>query len=142
MILAIAALPYAFATAAQTMAVLVGGIDLSVAAMMTLTSVGAAVLMEGQGEEFGIVAVALILLLGLGLGTVNGLSIVLTRVPDIVVTLAFFFIWEGAALHGAGCAGRLVGAAGSATSSSARSAASSCRPRSGTGSPRRCSCWS
>ena len=58
-ILAIAALPYAFATAGQTMAVIIGGIDLSVAAMMTLTSVTAAVLMEGQGEEFGIVAVAL-----------------------------------------------------------------------------------
>lgn len=97
-ILAIAALPYAFATAGQTMAVLVGGIDLSVAAMMTLTSVCAAFLMEGQSEEFGIVAVGLILLLGLGLGTINGLSIVLTRVPDIVVTLAFFFIWEGVAL--------------------------------------------
>ena len=97
-ILAIAALPYAFATAAQTMAVLVGGIDLSVAAMMTFTSVTAAVLMESQGEEFGIVAVPLILLMGFGLGAVNGLSIVLTRVPDIVVTLSFFFIWEGAAL--------------------------------------------
>ncbi len=97
-ILAIAALPYAFATAAQTMAVLVGGIDLSVAAMMTFTSVTAAVLMEGRGEEFGAVAVVLILLMGLGLGAINGLSIVLTRVPDIVVTLSFFFIWEGAAL--------------------------------------------
>jgi ribose transport system permease protein len=97
-ILAIAALPYAFAAAAQTMAVLVGGIDLSVAAMMTLTSVCAAVLMQGQSEEFGIIAVGLILLMGLGLGAINGLSIVLTRVPDIVVTLAFFFIWEGAAL--------------------------------------------
>ena len=97
-ILSIAALPYAFATAGQAMAVIIGGIDLSVAAMMTLTSVSAAVLMEGQGEEFGIVAVAATLLLGLGLGTVNGLSVVLTRVPDIVVTLSFFFIWEGAAL--------------------------------------------
>ena len=97
-ILAIAALPYAFATAAQTMAVLVGGIDLSVAAMMTFTSVTAAVLMEGRGEEFGVVAVVLILLMGLCLGAINGLSIVLTRVPDIVVTLSFFFIWEGAAL--------------------------------------------
>jgi ribose transport system permease protein len=97
-ILTIAALPYAFATAAQTMAVLTGGIDLSVAAMMTLTSVVAAALMEGQGEEFGVLAVALTLLLGLGLGAVNGLAIVLTRVPDIVVTLSFFFIWEGAAL--------------------------------------------
>lgn len=97
-ILALAALPYAFATAAQTMAVLVGGIDLSVAAMMTFTSVTAAVLMQGQGEEFGVVAVVLILLMGLGLGAINGLSIVVTRVPDIVVTLSFFFIWEGAAL--------------------------------------------
>jgi ribose transport system permease protein len=97
-ILAIAALPYAFATAGQTMAILVGGIDLSVAAMMTLTSVCAAVLMEGQSEEFGIVAVAAILLLGLGLGTINGMAVVLTRVPDIVVTLSFFFICEGAAL--------------------------------------------
>ena len=97
-ILAIAALPYAFATAAQTMAILIGGIDLSVAAMMTLTSVAAAALMEGQGEEFGILAVPLILLLGLALGAINGLSITLTRVPDIVVTLAFFFIWEGGAL--------------------------------------------
>jgi ribose transport system permease protein len=97
-ILAIAALPYAYATAAQTMAVLIGGIDLSVAAMMTLTSVAAAVLMEGQAEEFGLVAVVAILLTGLLLGTVNGLAVVLTRVPDIVVTLSFFFIWEGAAL--------------------------------------------
>jgi ribose transport system permease protein len=97
-ILALAALPYAFATAGQTMAVVIGGIDLSVAAMMTLTSVAAAALMDGQSEQFGLVAVAAVLLLGLGLGAVNGLSVVLTRVPDIVVTLSFFFIWEGAAL--------------------------------------------
>jgi ribose transport system permease protein len=31
-------------------------------------------------------------------GAVNGLSVVITRVPDLVVTLAFFFIWEGVAL--------------------------------------------
>src|SRR5688572_27000953 len=97
-ILAVAALPYAFATAGQVMAIIPGGVDLSLAAMMALTSVTAAVLMEGQGEAFGIVAVALVLLLGLGLGTINGIAVVVSRVPDIVVTLAFFFIWEGAAL--------------------------------------------
>lgn len=97
-ILTLAALPYAFATAGQTMAVITGGIDLSIAAMITFISVTAAVLMQGQSEEFGIVAVVLVLLMGLGVGTINGLSVVLTRVPDIVVTLAFFFIWEGAAL--------------------------------------------
>ena len=40
----------------------------------------------------------LILLMGLAVGAINGISVVFTRVPDIVVTLAFFFIWEGAAL--------------------------------------------
>ena len=97
-ILTLAALPYAFATAGQTIAVITGGIDLSIAAMITFISVTAAVLMQGQSEEFGLVAVVLVLLMGLLVGTINGLSVVLTRVPDIVVTLAFFFIWEGAAL--------------------------------------------
>ncbi len=97
-ILVLATLPYAFATAGQTMAIIAGGIDLSMAAMMTLLSVSAAALMHNQSEEFGILAVAFILLMGLGVGAINGLSVVLTRVPDIVVTLSFFFIWEGAAL--------------------------------------------
>jgi ribose transport system permease protein len=96
--LALAALPFAFATAGQTVAIIGGGLDLSIAAMMALVSVVAASLMEGRGEEFGILAVPLILLLGLGLGAINGLTIVITRIPDIVVTLAFYFIWEGAAL--------------------------------------------
>ena len=66
--------------------------------MMALLSVTAATLMQGQSEEFAVIAVGLILLLGLVVGAVNGLAVVFTRVPDIVVTLAFFFIWEGAAL--------------------------------------------
>ena len=97
-ILVLATLPYAFATAGQSIAIIAGGIDLSMAAMMTLLSVSAAALMHNQGEEFGILAVALILLMGVGVGAINGLSVVFTRVPDIVVTLSFFFIWEGAAL--------------------------------------------
>ena len=97
-ILVLAALPYAFATAGQSMAIIAGGIDLSMAAMMTLMGVTAAALMDGQSEGFGIVAVIAVLAMGLGVGAINGLSVVITRVPDIVVTLAFFFIWEGAAL--------------------------------------------
>jgi len=94
----LAALPFAYAAAGQTIVIIGGGLDLSIAAMMAVTAVSAARLMEGQGEEFGIVAVVLILLLGAGLGAVNGLTVVLTRIPDIVVTLSFFFIWEGVAL--------------------------------------------
>jgi ribose transport system permease protein len=96
--LARAALPYAFAVAAQTIVVIAGGIDLSIASMMALTSVTAAVLMDGASEPFAILVVPLILLLGLLLGAINGALIVISRVPDIVVTLAMLFVWQGAAL--------------------------------------------
>lgn len=93
-----AALPYAFAVAAQTTVVIAGGIDLSVAATMALTSVSAAVLMNGASEEFAALVVPIILLMGLALGALNGVLIVVTRVPDIVVTLATLFVFQGAAL--------------------------------------------
>ncbi|MBN9023028.1 MAG: ABC transporter permease [Rhizobiales bacterium] len=96
--LAGAVLPFAFAVAAQTVVVIAGGIDLSIASMMALTSVTAAVLMDGASPEFAIVAVFLTLLLGVALGAINGALIVVTRVPDIVVTLAMLFVWQGAAL--------------------------------------------
>lgn len=96
--LALAALPFAYATAGQTVAIIGGGLDLSIASQMALISVIAATLMDSGSEESGILAVAIILACGLLIGAVNGLTIVLTRIPDIVVTLAFFFIWEGAAL--------------------------------------------
>jgi len=96
--LAIGVLPLAFAAAAQTVIVISGGIDLSIGSMMALTSVVAATSMKGQSEEFGVLVVALTLLLGIGLGAINGGLIVLTRVPDIIVTLAMSFVWAGAAL--------------------------------------------
>jgi len=96
--LAQAALPFAFAAAAQTVVVLTGGIDLSIASMMALTSVTAAVLMQGGSEELAILVVLFVLCLGLVIGAINGALVVLTRVPDIVVTLAMLFVWEGTAL--------------------------------------------
>jgi ribose transport system permease protein len=96
--LASAALPFAFAAAAQTVVVIAGGVDLSIASMMAVTSVTAAVLMQGASEEFALVVVPVVLLLGLAMGAINGALIVVTRVPDIVVTLAMLFVWEGVAL--------------------------------------------
>jgi ribose transport system permease protein len=93
-----AALPYAFAAAAQAIVVIAGGIDLSVASMMAVTSVTAAVLMNGASEEFALVVIPSILALGFCLGAVNGILIVVTRVPDIVVTLAMLFVYQGVAL--------------------------------------------
>ncbi|WP_136660499.1 ABC transporter permease [Nitratireductor sp. XY-223] len=96
--LARAALPFAFAAAAQTVVVIAGGIDLSIASMMAVTSVTAAVMMDGSSEQYAIFVVVFVLCLGALMGTINGLLIVLTRVPDIVVTLAMLFVWEGVAL--------------------------------------------
>ena len=93
-----AVLPYAFAVAAQAIVVIAGGIDLSVASMMAVTSVTAAVLMNGASEEFALVVIPLVLALGFSLGALNGILIVVTRVPDIVVTLAMLFVLQGLAL--------------------------------------------
>lgn len=96
--LARAALPYAFATAAQAVVVIAGGIDLSIASMMAVTSVTAAVMMQGASEGQAVFVVIFVLGLGALMGVINGTLIVLTRVPDIVVTLAMLFVWEGVAL--------------------------------------------
>jgi ribose transport system permease protein len=96
--LAISALPVALAAVAQAIAVISGGIDLSVGSMMALTSVTAAVLMKDASDQFAAVAVVVVLVMGLVLGFVNGALVVVTRVPDIVVTLAMSFVWAGCAL--------------------------------------------
>jgi ribose transport system permease protein len=96
--LAIAALPVALAAAGQTIAVLTGGIDLSIGSMMALTSVLAATLMSGSSDEAAILIVLLVLGVGLLIGAVNGALIMTTRVPDIIVTLAMLFVWAGVAL--------------------------------------------
>ena len=96
--LGISVLPLALAAVAQAVVVIAGGIDLSIGSMMALTSVVSAVLMKDQSEGLDVVLVLAVLLLGLALGAVNGGVVVITRVPDIVVTLAMSFVWAGFAL--------------------------------------------
>jgi ribose transport system permease protein len=93
-----AVLPFALATAGMAVVVLAGGIDLSIAAMMAVASVTAARLMQGAGDGEAALAVVAVLALGIGMGALNGALIVLTRVPDIVVTLAMLYVWQGTAL--------------------------------------------
>ncbi len=96
--LGISVLPLGFAAVAQAVVVISGGIDLSIGSMMALTSVITATLMQGQSDAFGVAVVVGVLILGLALGAVNGSLVVVTRVPDIVVTLAMSFVWAGFAL--------------------------------------------
>ena len=93
--LARAALPFGFATSGMAVVIIAGGIDLSVASMMAVCAVTTAVLMERMA---GVPALIIVLLAGAGMGTINGTLIILTKVPDIVVTLAMLFVWEGVAL--------------------------------------------
>jgi ribose transport system permease protein len=94
-----AALPLAFAAMAQAVVVISGGIDLSVGPVMALVNVSSARLM--LGEDFGTaIAIALgLIVAGAVIGALTGAAIVVTRVPDIVVTLATSFIWAGLALY-------------------------------------------
>jgi ribose transport system permease protein len=93
-----AALPFALATLGMAVVVISGGIDLSIASMMAVCSVTAARLMEGTTDTQSLLIVAGVLVLGAAMGAINGALIVLTRVPDIVVTLAMLFVWQGVAL--------------------------------------------
>ncbi|MCR6670489.1 ABC transporter permease [Devosia ginsengisoli] len=96
--LARAALPFAFATIGMGIVVIAGGIDLSIASIMAVAGVIAALLMQQMGDASAGLVVLIVLLAGVAMGAINGLLIVLTRVPDIVVTLAMLFVWEGVAL--------------------------------------------
>jgi ribose transport system permease protein len=96
--LAISVLPLALAAVAQAIVVIAGGIDLSIGSIMALTNVVAATFMSGQSDAFGLAVVVGVLLLGVAVGAVNGTLVVVTRVPDIVVTLAMSFVWAGVAL--------------------------------------------
>ena len=96
--LAIDALPLAFAACGQAIVILSGGIDLSVGSMMSLVNVVAAKYMVHMSlEEALLFSVALVACAALA-GAVTGLVIVVTRVADIIVTLAMLFVLSGAAL--------------------------------------------
>ncbi len=66
---------------------------------MAFTSVTAAALMKDSGDGFALGVVVFVLLLGVLVGVPStAASSCLSRVPDIIVTLAMSFVWAGAAL--------------------------------------------
>jgi ribose/xylose/arabinose/galactoside ABC-type transport system permease subunit len=81
----------------QTLALLTGGIDLSVAGVVTMTNIVATSVMLGQN---GRIAAAVVCCLGLGIlvGLVNGVLIAVLRVAPIIATLAMNSILFGSAL--------------------------------------------
>jgi ribose transport system permease protein len=96
--LVIAGMPLAFAAMAQAVVVIARGVDLSVGSVMALCNVIAAKLMQGHGMGSALAISLLVLLIGMVIGTLSGLAVVGTGVPDIIVTLALSFVWAGVAL--------------------------------------------
>jgi ribose transport system permease protein len=96
--LAMGALPLAFAAAAQTVVVISGGIDLSIGSAMAVANVLAASAMEKASFAQSLPLAAAVLVAGAAIGALNGLIVVLSRIPDVVATLTTGFIWGGVAL--------------------------------------------
>ena len=96
--LAMGALPLAMAAAAQAVVVLSGGIDLSVGSVMAVANVLAASTMQNGSFGESLLLSAAIIVAGAVVGAVNGLIVVWSRIPDVVVTLTTGFIWGGIAL--------------------------------------------
>jgi ribose transport system permease protein len=91
----------AFAAIGETIVVLVGGLDLSVGAVISLVNV---VLVTQLGAStispVAYVALSFVLSLGLGaaIGAINGVLVAYGRLQSIIVTLAMMFAAQGAAL--------------------------------------------
>ena len=86
---------YGLIALGMTFVIMMGGIDLSVGAVVALTSVAAARL-SGHGVWVGTAgAVAL----GIGIGTINGGLIARFKIQPFIVTLAMLLACRGAALN-------------------------------------------
>jgi ribose transport system permease protein len=96
--LAMGALPLAFAAAAQAVVVISGGIDLSIGSAMAVANVLAASTMEKASFPQSLLLAAVVLVAGAAIGALNGLIVIMSRIPDVVATLTSGFIWGGVAL--------------------------------------------
>jgi len=87
----------AVAAYGQTIVVLTGGLDLSIPWVMTMGGVFLSAWSGSSGGQ-GAAAFVAVLLMGAIVGLVNGLGIVVVKVPAVVMTLAMNGVLEGAVL--------------------------------------------
>jgi ribose transport system ATP-binding protein len=92
-------MPLALVSLGQTSALLVGGFDVSVAAVMTMCVVAASFTMTPQTSGLALVPGALALVgIGLATGIFNALLIRVLRLPSIIATLGTLSVLQGASL--------------------------------------------
>ena len=92
--------PMALAAMASTPAIISGGggFDLSISPLMYLTGEVFIVWLATDGLG-GAVSVPIVLAVGLAIGALNGLLIILLRVPPVVATLSMYFVLIGVDLR-------------------------------------------
>ncbi|WP_128381455.1 ABC transporter permease [Streptomyces cavernae] len=90
-------LPLILAAAGQTTVMLLGGIDLSLGAVLGL-SMAVFAIYEAQGAGGVVTAMVLALCVAVAAGAVNGTLVAYAGLPPIVVTLAASFLWGGVTL--------------------------------------------
>jgi ribose/xylose/arabinose/galactoside ABC-type transport system permease subunit len=88
------AMPLAILAVGQTIVCLVRGIDLSVAGVLGIVAVSTGFLAQDDGSSVWLM-LPLALGLGIGLGLVNGLFVVLARIPPIIATLGTLIVYQG-----------------------------------------------
>jgi ribose transport system ATP-binding protein len=92
-------MPLALVTLGQTCALLVGGFDVSVAALMTFCVVVASYTMAYDKTGLALIPGGLVLVVvGAGTGIFNAVIIRVLKLPSIIATLGTFSILEGASL--------------------------------------------
>ena len=93
------AMPLALVAIAQTHAILVGYLDLSVGAMISFGVVVGSFLIAGDASTIEILfGIATVLACGLGLGLVNAVLIRGFKIPSLIATLATLSILDGISL--------------------------------------------
>jgi len=97
--LLLSTMPLALVAVGQTVALLVGGFDVSVAALMTMCVVTASFTLQQDSSPAVLVAGALAVVgVGVATGLFNASLIRLFRLPSIIATLGTLSILEGASL--------------------------------------------
>ncbi|EYR78467.1 MULTISPECIES: ABC transporter permease [unclassified Shinella] len=80
--------------AGQTLVILMGGIDLSVGAVITVTAI-LLPLISPASDPTGLVGIVLVLAIATGIGLLNGAGAAYLRVPPIIMTLAMATFLQG-----------------------------------------------
>ncbi|MCR4392447.1 MAG: ATP-binding cassette domain-containing protein [Candidatus Acetothermia bacterium] len=91
------AVPLALVAMGQAMVMISGGVDLSVSATITLTTIIGATLIGGSDARILPAAVAT-LGVGLGMGVANGLAVTQLKIPPFIATLGMMSIGRGIVL--------------------------------------------